>query len=90
MKIKLLDCTLRDGGYYNNWDFSKEFIDFYLKNISKLPFDYIEIGYVSNDQNDYYGQARYIDNEFFREMVYWVILFFTFSIAFPVTDQKKS
>ena len=63
MKIKLLDCTLRDGGYYNNWDFSKEFIDFYLKNISKLPFDYIEIGYVSNDQNDYYGQARYIDNE---------------------------
>ena len=63
MKIKLLDCTLRDGGYYNNWDFSKDFIDFYLKNISKLPFDYIEIGYVSNNQNDYYGQVRYVDDE---------------------------
>ena len=22
--IKILDCTLRDGGYYNNWNFSKE------------------------------------------------------------------
>ena len=22
-KIKILDCTLRDGGYYNNWDFSR-------------------------------------------------------------------
>ena len=19
-KIKILDCTLRDGGYYNNWN----------------------------------------------------------------------
>ena len=21
--IKLLDCTLRNGGYYNSWDFDK-------------------------------------------------------------------
>lgn len=21
-KIVHIDCTLRDGGYYNNWDFS--------------------------------------------------------------------
>ena len=20
--LKILDCTLRDGGYYNDWDFS--------------------------------------------------------------------
>ena len=30
-KIKILDCTLRDGGYYNNWDFSKEIVNDYLK-----------------------------------------------------------
>ena len=24
MKIKLLDCTLRDGGYYNDWDFEQQ------------------------------------------------------------------
>ena len=27
----ILDCTLRDGGYYNNWDFSKDLVNQYLK-----------------------------------------------------------
>ena len=36
-KIKLLDCTLRDGGYYNNWDFSKELVDDYLLAMFILP-----------------------------------------------------
>ena len=30
-KIKILDCTLRDGGYYNNWEFKKDLINEYLK-----------------------------------------------------------
>ena len=25
-KINILDCTLRDGGYYNNWEFKKDLI----------------------------------------------------------------
>ena len=29
--MKILDCTLRDGGYYNNWDFSPEVVTEYLK-----------------------------------------------------------
>ena len=24
MEYKILDCTLRDGGYYNNWEFTKK------------------------------------------------------------------
>ena len=24
--LKILDCTLRDGGYYNNWNFKKNLI----------------------------------------------------------------
>lgn len=27
---KLLDCTLRDGGYYTNWDFNTETVDAYI------------------------------------------------------------
>ncbi len=30
-KIKLLDCTLRDGGYYNQWDFPRDLVKRYLK-----------------------------------------------------------
>ena len=26
-----LDCSLRDGGYYNNWDFNEKLINDYLK-----------------------------------------------------------
>ena len=29
-KFKILDCTLRDGGYYNNWNFSIKLIQDYL------------------------------------------------------------
>jgi 4-hydroxy 2-oxovalerate aldolase len=24
--ISILDCTIRDGGYYTNWDFDRELI----------------------------------------------------------------
>ena len=48
MKFKILDCTLRDGGYYTNWNFSSEIVNKYLETISKLPVDIIEIGYISS------------------------------------------
>ena len=25
--MKILDCTLRDGGYYTNWDFDRNLVD---------------------------------------------------------------
>ena len=31
--MKLLDCTLRDGGYYTNWDFDKELVKNYCKSM---------------------------------------------------------
>ena len=44
-KIKILDCTLRDGGYYNNWNFSKDLINEYLKVMNFINIDYVEIGF---------------------------------------------
>lgn len=38
---KILDCTLRDGGYYTNWDFSQITVDNYLKSLDTLPIDYL-------------------------------------------------
>lgn len=43
--IKILDCTLRDGGYYTNWDFDKNLVDTYIKACNDLPVDYLEVGY---------------------------------------------
>jgi 4-hydroxy 2-oxovalerate aldolase len=57
--ITLLDCTLRDGGYYTNWDFNESFTKTYFESISKLPIEWIEIGYRSLPQKVYFGEFFY-------------------------------
>jgi 4-hydroxy 2-oxovalerate aldolase len=46
--IKVLDCTLRDGGYYNNWDFPIDVVKSYLESLSELDIFGIELGFRSN------------------------------------------
>lgn len=57
--FKILDCTIRDGGYYTNWDFDSSIVTKYFTNIDKLPIDYIEIGYRNLFQNQYRGEFFY-------------------------------
>lgn len=58
-EFKILDCTLRDGGYYTNWDFDKDLVKTYFKSFNKLPVDYLEIGYRSNPMSTYLGEYFY-------------------------------
>ena len=44
-ELTLLDCTLRDGGYYNNWNFSKDLVNEYLKAIAASGIKFVEIGF---------------------------------------------
>lgn len=50
-KIYHLDCTLRDGGYYNSWNFSEELVKDYLDAMDALNIDFLEIGFrtIKND-----------------------------------------
>ena len=41
-EIKILDCTLRDGGYINNWKFGIENIKSIINNLVLSGCDYIE------------------------------------------------
>ena len=62
-----LDCTFRDGGYYNNWFFKKSDIDFYIKNISKTNIKYIEIGFrFFNNKNS--GLTAYSNDKFIKSL----------------------
>jgi len=56
---KILDCTLRDGGYYTNWDFNSETVDAYIQAMNVLPIDYLELGYRNNPTNEYMGKFGY-------------------------------
>lgn len=46
--IKILDCTLRDGGYINNWNFGKETISGIVKNLSDSGVEIIEAGFLTD------------------------------------------
>ena len=50
-----LDCTLRDGGYQNGWNFSKQFINDYINLMNLLKLDVIELGIKSNIRNGKFG-----------------------------------
>ncbi len=59
LKMKILDCTLRDGGYYTNWDFNWDDVKVYLDSLNQLPIDYIEFGYRSVKLKGYLGEYFY-------------------------------
>lgn len=49
-EIKVLDCTIRDGGLINNWQFSDEFVRKVFSALSASGIDYMEIGYKSSEK----------------------------------------
>ena len=57
--MKILDCTLRDGGYYTNWDFESSLVDEYVDAMNCLPIDYLEVGYRNNPDTEYLGKFGY-------------------------------
>ena len=57
--FKILDCTLRDGGYYTNWDFNEVIVESYIEAMNQLPIDYLEVGYRNNPSKEYLGKFGY-------------------------------
>ncbi len=49
---KLLDCTLRDGGYINDWNFGFHTIKDIIKKLVSSQVDYVEVGFLRNCEYD--------------------------------------
>ena len=48
MNIQLLDCTLRDGGYINDWEFGhNNLVNLYQRLVS-AQVDIIEVGFIDD------------------------------------------
>ncbi|MCR5622564.1 MAG: aldolase catalytic domain-containing protein [Treponema sp.] len=45
-KIRILDCTLRDGGYCNEWRFGRAYIGKIIRSLTEANVDIIECGYI--------------------------------------------
>ena len=60
MKKRLvLDCTLRDGGYCNNWKFGKDNIEKTIRFLDYAGIDIIECGYLDQNTEMDYNSSKY-------------------------------
>lgn len=67
--IKLIDCTFRDGGYYNNWDFSDDLVAAYLAAMNAAAVDYVELGFRSFDiTSGFKGAFAYTTDNLIRSL----------------------
>lgn len=70
--IKVVDCTLRDGGLVNNFFFTDEFVkQLYITNI-KAGVDYMEMGYKASRElfdESKFGKWKFSDDEDIRAVV---------------------
>ena len=59
---------MRDGGYYNNWNFSKKFANKYLSVLSELDIDYVEIGFKKLINSKDFGPFCRSDYSYIRKL----------------------
>jgi len=66
--MKILDCTLRDGGYYTSWDFSESLVKKYLKAMDAAKVDVVELGLRNFPSEQFVGAHAYTTDSFIREL----------------------
>ena len=64
--FNIIDCTLRDGGYYNNWHFSENLIKKYIQQINLSPIKFVEIGFLTFPKNNRKGITANCSKRFFK------------------------
>ena len=69
VKPTILDCTLRDGGYYNKWDFPVDIINSYLLSMKKVNVNVVEIGFRSKSNKQYKGGCAYSREDFLETLL---------------------
>ncbi len=70
-EIKVLDCTIRDGGLINDHQFEDKFVKAVYRACALAGVDYIELGYqLSKKQfsTDKFGRSKFCDEDFLREI----------------------
>jgi len=70
--LKIIDCTFRDGGHLNNWNFKKDLVKEAYKASSLCGTDYFEIGYISSKKyltNKNFGIWRFSMDDDIRDVI---------------------
>ncbi|MFA6321480.1 MAG: aldolase catalytic domain-containing protein [Candidatus Omnitrophota bacterium] len=71
-QIKVLDCTIRDGGLINNHDFDHKFVRAVYKALSEAGVDYMEVGYKNSKKlfpGKEFGTWKFCDDEDIKKVI---------------------
>lgn len=71
-ELKVLDCSIRDGGLINNWHFSDEFVKATYKALSEAGVDFMEMGYkASKEMFDpkEFGKWRFCEDDEVKRII---------------------
>jgi len=60
-ETSVLDCSLRDGGYYTAWDFDERAVSTYLASMAALDVGTVELGYCSVPKTGYFGAYHFLN-----------------------------
>lgn len=77
--VNILDCTLRDGGYVNEWSFSDETSRNLINSLVEAKIDYIEIGYINSKRgktvnSTVFKDIKYVNNIIGYEKVKYLVM----------------
>jgi 4-hydroxy 2-oxovalerate aldolase len=70
-RIKVLDCTIRDGGICNNWRFDRAWVKRSFEALQAAGVDYMEIGYRTREgsfDRSKVGEWRFLEEEVLAEV----------------------
>jgi 4-hydroxy 2-oxovalerate aldolase len=67
-QFKVLDCTLRDGGYYNAWDFAPALVRSYLEAMKAAQVDAVELGFRFLRNDGFKGASAYTTDDYLRSL----------------------
>ena len=65
-EIKVIDCTVRDGGLMNKWQFEDAFVRQVYQALTDAGVDYMEIGYKNSKKllsPDEFGPWKFCDDD---------------------------
>jgi 4-hydroxy 2-oxovalerate aldolase len=72
-ELKVLDCTIRDGGLINNFQFSKDFVKAVYRATCEAGVDIVELGKKLEESDEYtrekYGPWNFCDDDDLKEVI---------------------
>lgn len=67
-KLSLLDCTLRDGGYLNDWKFGHDNMVSIFERLVDAGTDFVEVGFLDERRSYDYNRSIFPDTDCAEEL----------------------